>query len=562
MPTQNIIPVTPGSGLDLDAVSLVIGGNTVFREVLVIADPSNATQLATVTAGGALNVSEATLDACITANVLAVSLPAGQITTLTPPTAAAIGTAVSTDLLIGTQLAAASVPVALPTATITTLTPPTAAAIAAAIVANPPTVPISGNVGVTQSTSPWVVSLASTTITGTVAVTQSTSPWIVAGGGTAGTAATGVVTVQGIAAMTPLLVTATFASSQHVIVDSGTITAVTAITNALPAGTNVIGHVIVDSGTITTVSTVTAVTAITNALPAGSNVIGHVIADSGSTTAVTGNVTVTQGTGANLHAVIDTGSTTAVTQATAANLNAQVQGTAAEGAAASGNPVRIGGVDDFGKIRNVPVSIVGATAAPTVLLVGGRAGVDATSVLFNTDTAGNQGIAIPSLSLADGVSTASGLENVGTGTGLILQVAPSVFNGTSWDRLRTPNKFFTASVAATATGNTAVWTPTSGKKFRLMRFQVTAQGLAATATGVVTVTFQDATTQINTGAYDVDVPAIANVTSGTDNISGGWIDLGNGYLSAAANNVLNFNISAAGAGTVGTYRINVAGTEE
>ncbi len=40
-------------------------------------------------------------------------------------------------------------------------------------------------------------------------VTQGTSPWIVAGGGTAGSAATGVVTVQGIASMTPLLATAT-----------------------------------------------------------------------------------------------------------------------------------------------------------------------------------------------------------------------------------------------------------------------------------------------------------------------------------------------------------------
>ncbi len=45
---------------------------------------------------------------------------------------------------------------------------------------------------------------------GTFPVTQSTSPWIVAGGGTAGTAATGVVTVQGIAAMTPLSVSGTF----------------------------------------------------------------------------------------------------------------------------------------------------------------------------------------------------------------------------------------------------------------------------------------------------------------------------------------------------------------
>jgi hypothetical protein len=37
---------------------------------------------------------------------------------------------------------------------------------------------ITGTAAVTQSTSPWVVSLASTTITGTVAVTQSTSPWV------------------------------------------------------------------------------------------------------------------------------------------------------------------------------------------------------------------------------------------------------------------------------------------------------------------------------------------------------------------------------------------------
>jgi hypothetical protein len=37
---------------------------------------------------------------------------------------------------------------------------------------------VTGTVAVTQSTSPWVVSLTSTTITGTVAVTQSTSPWV------------------------------------------------------------------------------------------------------------------------------------------------------------------------------------------------------------------------------------------------------------------------------------------------------------------------------------------------------------------------------------------------
>jgi hypothetical protein len=36
-------------------------------------------------------------------------------------------------------------------------------------------------IAITQSTSPWVVSLSSTTITGTVAVTQSTSPWVISG---------------------------------------------------------------------------------------------------------------------------------------------------------------------------------------------------------------------------------------------------------------------------------------------------------------------------------------------------------------------------------------------
>jgi hypothetical protein len=55
---------------------------------------------------------------------------------------------------------------------------------------------------------------------------------------------------------------------------------------ALPAGSNVIGHVIVDSGSITAV------------LSAGSAVIGHVLTDTGSTTAVT------QATAANLNATV------------------------------------------------------------------------------------------------------------------------------------------------------------------------------------------------------------------------------------------------------------------
>jgi hypothetical protein len=95
-----------------------------------------------------------------------------------------------------------------------------------------------------------------------------------------------ITTVSAVTAITNALPAGTNVIG-HVIVDSGT---VTAITNALPAGTNVIGHVIVDSGTITTVS---AVTAITNALPAGTNVIGHVIVDSGTITTVSAVTAIT-----------------------------------------------------------------------------------------------------------------------------------------------------------------------------------------------------------------------------------------------------------------------------
>ncbi len=72
-------------------------------------------------------------------------------------------------------------------------------------------------------------------------VTQGTSPWVVGGNGTAGTAATGVLSVQGIASMTPILSTvsqATAASLNATVVGTGTF----AVQNANAAGTNRIGY--------------------------------------------------------------------------------------------------------------------------------------------------------------------------------------------------------------------------------------------------------------------------------------------------------------------------------
>ena len=100
--------------------------------------------------------------------------------------------------------------------------------------------------------------------------------------GTAGSASADVLSVQGVASMTALKVdgsavtqpvSGTFWQATQPV--SGTVTANAGTGNftvAQATGTNL--HTVVDSGTITTVSTVTAVTAITNALPAGTNLIG------------------------------------------------------------------------------------------------------------------------------------------------------------------------------------------------------------------------------------------------------------------------------------------------
>lgn len=169
-------------------------------------------------------------DLSITATTL--PLPTGAATAAKQDTGNTSLASVDTKIpALGQALAAGSTPVVLPAAQITALTP-------------------LSTVSVTQGTSPWVVSLASTTITGTVAATQS-GTWNVA-----------------------------------------TVTAVTAITNALPAGSNVIGHVLVDSGSTTAVTQATASSLNATVVGTGTFVVQATLA--AETTKVIG--TVNQGT--------------------------------------------------------------------------------------------------------------------------------------------------------------------------------------------------------------------------------------------------------------------------
>jgi hypothetical protein len=125
-----------------------------------------------------------------------------------------------------------------------------------------------------------------------------------------------------------------------------------------------------------------------------------------------------------------------------------------------------------------------------------------------------------------------------------------------------PNVFKT--IQANAAGNTALWTPTTGKKLRLMRlFIVVPTNCTLAARGIETISFQDSSTDMKL-TFDVwlgqTAPVEAAGTPPYPAFTSGWIDLGNGVLSAAANNVLNVNL-----GTVlasGNVRITACGTEE
>jgi hypothetical protein len=122
----------------------------------------------------------------------------------------------------------------------------------------------------------------------------------------------------------------------------------------------------------------------------------------------------------------------------------------------------------------------------------------------------------------------------------------------------TPTTFKTA--LATASGSTALWTPASGKKFRIMRFMIEVSANTSATTGaVVHVTLLDANTPTNL-THSLFAPTSAVTTTAGNALVTPWIDLGQGILSATANNVLNISLSAALA--TGTCRVLVCGTEE
>jgi hypothetical protein len=125
-----------------------------------------------------------------------------------------------------------------------------------------------------------------------------------------------------------------------------------------------------------------------------------------------------------------------------------------------------------------------------------------------------------------------------------------------------PNIF--RSALANTAGDTALWTPTTGKRFRLMRlFVMVPTNCTLAARGIESIKLRDGITDLNI-SFDVwlgqTAPVEAAGTPPYPAFTSGWIDLGNGVLSAAVNNVLNINLSPALAS--GNIRVTACGTEE
>lgn len=155
----------------------------------------------------------------------------------------------------------------------------------------------------------------------TVAVTQSTSPWIISGTVTAN-AGTGTFLVDGSAHVQPISGTITALQGTSPWVVSGTVITSPDVNIHDSAGNSLSSTGTSLNANITNFPATQNVSVVTS-LPAGTNVIGHVITDSGSTTAVTGNVTVVQPTGTNLHAVVDSGAITVNNAGGASAVNIQ-----------------------------------------------------------------------------------------------------------------------------------------------------------------------------------------------------------------------------------------------
>lgn len=202
------------------------------------------------------------------------------------------------------------------------------------------------------------------------------------------------------------------------------------------------------------------------------------------------------------------------------------------------------------------------TTTPSIQVVGGSDGSQVARV-FKTDSAGDEFVSTTNANdhALLSVTTPQSLTPAGSASLVVLnsleyRVPGDAAMSVNWQRGISNFK----SAAATASGNTAVWTPASGTKFRLecLGLDVT-QNAAAASAGVITIQLEDGSTPIAGFLWSVFVPSAAGTTFGS-----GYHEpiacFPNGFISSTANNVLNVNLSAAL--TAGNVTVRAYGTDE
>jgi hypothetical protein len=159
-------------------------------------------------------------------------------------------------------------------------------------------------------------------------------------------------------------------------------------------------------------------------------------------------------------------------------------------------------------------------------LVGGFDGTALRALL--TDQAGSLGIA-GGAALTDGSkSSALGIGVAGsTSQSWPLCVGVQLFDGAALRYARVPSKWTDVNAVAVVAGvGFTAWTPGAGKKFRLMGYALSSSAAAA-------IIFGD--NAVGTVLHRTPLLAAAGVFAGPP--------MGNGQLSAAANNVLKIDVS-------------------
>lgn len=150
----------------------------------------------------------------------------------------------------------------------------------------------------------------------------------------------------------------------------------------------------------------------------------------------------------------------------------------------------------------------------------------------------------------------SEVDNVTVGS---LRTNTYLYDGTKSDRARTLSKI--KNIYANSLGNTALWTPAAGKRFRILGCRVSATAnIAAASGGVLDVRLYDGPSTSIGLSHSLYCPATAVTTTPGSAYDSGWMDLRNGYLSTAVDTVLNVNLSVAL--TAGGIQTIVVGTEE